>query len=66
MQENSDEYYKQIFYSNEYVNNTKDYIIKINLINQFYLFLFIFLILISHSNALPIHQSKFKFSFSKT
>ncbi len=65
MQENSDEYYKQIFYSNEYVNNTKDYIIKINLTNRFYLFLFIFLILTSHSNALPIRQSKFKL-FLKT
>ncbi|CAF1136162.1 unnamed protein product [Rotaria sp. Silwood1] len=56
MEENNDEYYKQILYSNEYFNYDKDLIIKINLTNQFYLFLFCILILTSQTNALPIHR----------
>ncbi|CAF1440691.1 unnamed protein product [Rotaria sordida] len=56
MQENNDEYYKQIFYSNEYLNYNKDLIIKINLTNQFRLFIFCILILTSQTNALPIRR----------
>jgi hypothetical protein len=59
MQENNDEYYKQISYSNEYLNYEKHQTIRINLANRLYLFLLIFLILTSQLNALPIPQSKF-------
>jgi hypothetical protein len=59
MQENNDEDYKQIFYSNEYFNFNKDLIIQINRTNRFHLFLLIFFILTSQANALPIPQSKF-------
>jgi hypothetical protein len=61
MQENNDDYYKQIFYSNEYLHHEKDLIIKLNFTNQFCLCIFIFLILTSQSSALPIHQGKLNF-----
>jgi hypothetical protein len=54
MQERTDEDYKQIFSSNEYLSNKKDLLIKINFTHRSYLFIFILFILISHSNALPI------------
>ncbi|CAF4676754.1 unnamed protein product, partial [Rotaria sp. Silwood2] len=56
MQENNDEYYKQIFYSNEYLNYDKDLLIKINLTKQFRLVIFCILILTSQTNALPIFR----------
>jgi hypothetical protein len=56
MQENNDEDYKQIIYSNEYFNNKNDFLIEINLSNRSYLFLLIIFILTSQTNALPIPQ----------
>jgi len=66
MQENNDEYYKQIFCSNEHLNYEKDQKIKINLTNRLNLFIFSFLILTSQSNALPSPQSKLNFPEKKT
>ncbi|CAF3298662.1 unnamed protein product [Rotaria socialis] len=54
MQNNNDEYYKQIFHSNVYLNYDNHSIIKINLTNRFRLYIFCFLILTSASTALPI------------
>lgn len=62
MQENIEEYYKQILYSNEYLIVEKSPIFKINFSSRLYLFLCIYLILISQSNALPMPQSKFRFT----
>lgn len=61
MDENLDDYYKQIFYSNEYFISDKNFKLKINFSNRLNLILFILLILISQTNTLPIPQSKFKF-----
>ncbi len=53
----NDEYYRQIFYSNEYLHTKQKIRFKINLTNHLPLFLFMFLFLTSQSNALPIYQS---------
>ncbi|CAF1062818.1 unnamed protein product [Adineta steineri] len=59
MQENNnnDDFYKQIFYSNNYLHYDKDVTIKLNVINQLHLFIFLFLILTTPSNALPIYKA---------
>ncbi|CAF1191566.1 unnamed protein product [Rotaria magnacalcarata] len=54
MQNNNDEYYKQIFHSNVSLNYENHSIIKINLTYRFRLYIFCFLILTSTSTASPI------------
>jgi hypothetical protein len=63
VQENLDEYYKQIFYSNDYLIDENNPAIRINLFHRSYLLIFIFLIFTSQSNALSIPQSTFYFYF---
>jgi hypothetical protein len=63
VQENLDEYYKQIFYSNDYLIDENNPAIRINLFHRSYLLIFIFLIFTSQSNALSIPQSTFYFLF---
>ena len=51
----NDEYYRQIFSSNEYLLPKQKILFQINFINHLSLFLFIILFLTSQANALPIY-----------
>ena len=58
VQDNNDEHYKQISFSNSCLTYEKESTIKINLTDRFRLFILSFLILTPQTNAMSISQSK--------
>ena len=53
----SDEFYRQIFYLNDRLNNSQEKKFEICFLNRYQVILFCFLILISQANTSPIYQS---------